>query len=333
VRLADVDAQLRSSEICAGLEEALSSLIGPIKNLRAQRLELEAEWAAVFEEASAAVEGVPDAGLWLDELRSSGLVRRLARGRPPAARSLFRSAVAAVRSLPANAVPIAEFAARLTGDAHALDPGAPVGTLVLRFAAFRGAVEDLDDVEQRREAWAVVGVLLDELSAPVLVLNLRAVIGDATARAMALHADEGEPYRLSLRQLVRSRPAFTRAATGPRVYVCENPTIVAAVANRLGARSAPLVCVEGNPRAAPRLLLHRLREHGIELLYHGDFDWAGIQIGNRVIRRFGATPWRFGCAEYGGRAAAGPLLEGEPVEPVWDGTLRAAMLTTGVLER
>ena len=112
------------------------------------------------------------------------------------------------------------------------------------------------------------------------------------------------------------------------MYVGENPTVVAAAANRLGAAGAPLVCIEGQPKTAARVLLGRLVAGGIRLVYHGDFDWAGIHIGNLMTRRHGAVPWRFSTADY--RAArGGRLLEGQPVAAAWDAHLAAAMVEMG----
>jgi uncharacterized protein (TIGR02679 family) len=52
------------------------------------------------------------------------------------------------------------------------------------------------------------------------------------------------------------------------------------------------------PSAAPQTLLAQLAAAGARLRYHGDFDWAGLVIGNFVVREFGAEPWRFGEADY-----------------------------------
>jgi uncharacterized protein (TIGR02679 family) len=112
------------------------------------------------------------------------------------------------------------------------------------------------------------------------------------------------------------------------IHVCENPSVVSTAADRLGVQSAPLVCVEGQPRTGARLLLAQLAAAGARLMYHGDFDWGGIRIGNVVIGRHGAQPWRFASADYqatrGGRA-----LAGTPVEARWDSTLAGAMRTAG----
>lgn len=82
------------------------------------------------------------------------------------------------------------------------------------------------------------------------------------------------------------------------VYVCENPAVVAAAAERLSAGCAPLVCVEGQPKAAAHRLLGQLVEAGARLLYHGDFDWPGLAIANQLFNRHGATAWRFQAAGY-----------------------------------
>ena len=52
-----------------------------------------------------------------------------------------------------------------------------------------------------------------------------------------------------------------------------------------------------------------------------------IRIGNVLARRHGVRPWCFGTADYRAAlpSAAGAVLHGEPVDAVWDATLREAM--------
>jgi uncharacterized protein (TIGR02679 family) len=81
------------------------------------------------------------------------------------------------------------------------------------------------------------------------------------------------------------------------------------------------------PSAAQQTLIAQLAAGGARLRYHGDFDWAGLVIGNFVMREFGAEPWRFGTADYLS-AAAGPgiALRGDrPVAARWDDRLAGAM--------
>ena len=323
VRLEDLEALLRDAGICDSLGEAVEALTGPLVDARAQRQEAEAAWAKVF--AAGDPCGSPP---WLEELRATGVMRRLARNDPAVAGRLLSQALEIEQRLPARGLPLAELAAAVTGDSHALDPGTPLGTIGVRIAAARGGAGAWDSAEAWRDAWASAGVLCDELSAPVLTLNLRADGQALTDRALRLHAAAGEPYRLTTRQLLREPPAFASSTAVHTVYVCENPTVVAVAANRLGAESAALVCIEGQPRTAARVLLGLLAAAGVHLAYHGDFDWAGIQIGNIIMRRHGAIPWRFSSADYRS-ARGGRPLHGNPVAAVWDPDLQGTMLEGG----
>ena len=96
--------------------------------------------------------------------------------------------------------------------------------------------------------------------------------------------------------LLRSPPSWDVA--NRKVYVCENPNLLAIAADHWGPDCAPLVCTDGMPAAAQRCLLSQLAKARALLCYHGDFDWPGLRIGNHVMREYGAQPWRFGAADY-----------------------------------
>ena len=323
VRLEDLETLLRDAGICDSLAEAVEALTGPLVDARAQRQEVDAAWAQIF----AAVDA-DRSRPWLADLRATGVLRRLSRNDPVVAGGLLRQALEIERRLPAHGLPLAELAAAVTGDSHALDPGTPLGTIGVRIAAARESGAAWDSAEAWRDAWTNAGVLCDELSAPVLTLNLPAAGQTLTDRALRLHAEAGEPYRLTTRQLLREPPAFRSVNAVQTVHVCENPTVLAAAANRLGATSGPLVCIEGQPRTAARVLLGLLTMAGVQLAYHGDFDWAGIQIANGITRRHGAVPWRFSSADYR-TARGGRPLQGQPVAALWDPDLQATMLEAG----
>ncbi len=176
-----------------------------------------------------------------------------------------------------------------------------------------------------RDVWARAGVLVNELARPALLLNL------PVADGMAPACQPGEPAYLSLRQLLRAPPAW--AVSGRDVFVCENPNLVAIAADRLGRHCAPLVCTDGMPAAAQRTLLAQLVQAGARLRYHGDFDWAGIQIGNHVLQTWGAQCWRFAASDYEAAVTEAPQLRhtltGAPVAACWDAALAAAMVRHG----
>ncbi len=326
VSLDRLDEKLRTAGISPTLREAIEELIGPVMDRRAERNEVENQWNHIFTSASKQVAGRPELENWLLQLRANGSLRRHG---ITLAEMLLSKTLDVLAVLPARDVTLAELAASVFGDAHALDPDTPLGSLTVRAIAALGKCEKCDDAQSRRDAWASVGIICDELSAPVLVLNLRALDDRPTGRVLRAYADAGEPTYLSIRQLLRAPPEFTRESVGPVVFVCENPSVVAAAANRLGSNCRPLVCIEGQPRTATRLLLNRLQGTGVRLAYHGDFDWPGIQIANTIVARHNAEPWRMGADDYLAARKYFLALAGVPVAASWDSELMPAMHAAG----
>jgi uncharacterized protein (TIGR02679 family) len=329
-----VDTAFQNAGIAASLRDALEQLDGPIANLATTRLALQTQWSDVLD-------GCTHRKL-LELLRAPagiGLLKRLARQSAPAALQLCRRVEAVLHRLPASGITRSQLAADELGDAHALDSGQPTATLVL--TVWRQVIARTDDnnddvdveptgdgepepgggAERDRDVWAKAGVLVNELARPVLFLNL-------PTRDVGNHSQSpGEPVYASLRSLLRSPPSWDVADR--RVYVCENPNLVAIAADHLGSDCAPLVCTDGMPAAAQRCLLSQLAKARAQLCYHGDFDWPGVRIGNHVMREHGAQPWRFGAADYEAaleRASdPGQVLTGKAVSATWDEGLMTAM--------
>ena len=319
VDIAAIDALLRQAGVADSLRAALEQLDGRIAYRAAEREALQAQWQQL-RDACAHVEFA----VLLQIPVGLGLLKRLAAQNPAAAARLLEKAQAVLRRLPAQGITRSQLAAQELGDAHALDTGCAVATLVL--AVLRSSLtqetpsapEDAGFGEASdRELWAKAGVLVNELARPALVLNLPGV------------ATPGEPAYLSLRKLLRSPPEW--AVRERAVFVCENPNLIAIAADHLSASCAPMVCTEGMPAAAQRTLLTQLVQAGAALRYHGDFDWPGIRIGNHVMREHGAQPWRFGAADYlaalGIALWTGRPLQGAESEASWDAALALAMRT------
>jgi uncharacterized protein (TIGR02679 family) len=73
------------------------------------------------------------------------------------------------------------------------------------------------------------------------------------------------------------------------------------------------------------LLLMKLRDVNVQLLYHGDFDWPGVRIGNLMRRRYRVQPWRFSASDYMS-APKKKRLHGRSSAADWDSHLATAML-------
>ncbi|HEX7381846.1 MAG TPA: TIGR02679 family protein [Nevskiaceae bacterium] len=311
---AELDAALRSAGVASDLRQALEFLDGPIRDPAAARAQRLQAWAGAFAAAvDSRLVGVLADAMW------KGVLKRLAGGDPGRARALVEQADAVLARLPAAGISLARLAASALGDAHALDASQPVGTLVLR------AVAAGDRDLRPRELWAGQGVLVNELAKPVATLNLAADGSGFAARLVRLAAAVGEPVHLSLRLLAHRAPAW---APEQRIFVCENPAVLAAAADALGPRCPPMVSIDGQLSAAPRTLLDQLAARGATFRYHGDFDWGGLHIANVLFARYRVLPWRFDAAHY--RPTDGPPLHGNPVIASWDAALSPAMRKAGI---
>lgn len=326
VNLDSLGQRLMEAGLCECLDQAVQHLTGPVMNRAEARRHEETAWQRLFDDAFVKLPTGPEFAAWLEYIQRQGLLRRY--GLEPA-RALLAQSLSLVARLPADGILLAKLAADTTGDAHALDLGKPLGNLVLRLAAHLADITRWDNAAARREAWEALGVLLDDLSAPVLTLNLRSSGPAAINQALNTWADVGEPCHLTLRQLRRTPPGFSIAVTGSRVFVCENPSIIAAAAERLGKNSAPLICTEGRPRTSLHELLRQLTAAGIQLDYHGDFDWPGIQMTNAMIAKHGVSPWQMSAADYLQAATLDFPLSGIPIVANWEPQLRPAMQATG----
>lgn len=335
VSLEKLDGALRASAVGQGLVEVLTRLGGPLADQRQARAAAEAATEQLWAKARShpALVARPELGRWLDELRARGILARAANlaGRSPAV--LLDRCLAVVARLPVEGggalLPV--LAMEVLGDTHALDHGQPESGLVLRAAAvLAGWTECPAAAPQRRQLWAEVGVACDALSTDVLTFGLRPAGASLLARHLREASEEAVPRRVTLREL--REPLTLRPGTA--VYVCENPSVVAAAADRIGAECAPVVCVEGVPTTAALQVLRQLARSGAELHVRGDFDWPGIRIVNQLLEALpDARTWRMGTEDY--RQAAGPRgelleLEGAPVTARWSPELASVLQAVGL---
>jgi uncharacterized protein (TIGR02679 family) len=300
------------------VRELVEAAGGPIPDRRRQRREAEAAAEAERAEAAALLihAGVPAtvAESWLtDQALPSPGTGALA--------DLAGCCAQLWHRLPGpTGVPVrlAVLAADYGDDAHCLDSDRPLGRAVARLAAASAGVQrPVRGGRDWREAWARVGVLCDAVSSRVLTLNLplegqrrrddgvaappeAAVPGLLTGEAAAVRlcasaALTGEPLWLTLRSLT----GRWSARPGRPAFVCENPTIVEAAADRLGAACPPMVCTDGLPTNIAVDLVRRLGEAGCPLFVRADVDAAGIAIVRMLLSVAPyARLWRYDAATY-----------------------------------
>ncbi|HEV2638123.1 MAG TPA: TIGR02679 family protein [Actinocrinis sp.] len=329
VELAVLDAFTRAA-LGLSLPDAVVALDGrPLRHRPAERVQEGAERAAAraIAESSPLYETHPWFRTWIDEL--GPLVTRLAN---LGATARLAEAVRVLELVEQRdedrpyLLPV--LAEKATGDTKALNRGRTSATLVLRALALRENMPVPTNAEDIRILWDTCGVVADDLASRVLVLNLPAT-GDGLGHWLTDAARYGTPFQVTLHQLT----VHSVRADPPEVYVCENPAVLRRAAQELGSSCPPVLCTEGRPSAAFHRLARILTAQGSRLHYHGDFDWDGVDMTNRIISRYQARPWQMTQDAY--RAAIrtrdeSVALHGTPRPTDWDPELAAAMAEEGV---
>ncbi|WP_433800779.1 DUF2399 domain-containing protein [Actinomycetospora sp. CA-084318] len=213
----------------------------------------------------------------------------------------------------------AEVAARVLGDAHALDRGEPARRLVGTALALRAERGHWDDAD----LWADAGLPGDLVATPVPTWALP-LLGDGAAEAVRTATAAGAPSYLSTLTL---RALIVEVPPGTVVLSVENPRLLEAAVQR--GLDLPMLCTLGNPTTASLTLIRGLLAAGAEVRHHGDLDPAGVAITARLAQ-LGVVPWRMTAADY--RAAVSPDLRpfDGPVPPTpWDPDLQRAMTEHG----
>jgi uncharacterized protein (TIGR02679 family) len=316
IDLAEMDRFLRERSGIGGLRDVVEAVRGePLIDRAALRSARNASREAPFAAALVWLATHPEPALpwadeWLAGLRRTGY---LSRRRNPV--ELVERALEVLSDRFGSAgseqvVSRVDLAARICADAHALDDDRPLAHLVLRGLAAAFGVEPPVSAAARRALWERVGVQTDSVSSTCLTFGVRDGLAHLT------------PWDLR-----RSPP---RVTCGAVVRVCENPRVLEAFAQR--RPDVVVVCTAGEPNLVTLDVLRALRDGRADLRYHGDFDWPGIAIANRLVRTLEVRPWRMTAADY--RSAVGKLpdrleLTGLPLSPDWDPDLGSAMTELG----
>ncbi|AJE83423.1 hypothetical protein SLNWT_3047 [Streptomyces albus] len=341
IRLDVLDARLRASAAGLGLKQTLEELGPPLTDRRAARADVAARREQVWSSLASSLAASPLADQewprqWYDLLRRSGVPRGVT---PEAAIWTLQQAVQVLTALLGPDGPErngtrgrGELAAMTTGSAHGLDDGTWLARLVQRGVALAHGTEFPDDAAGRRALWRLVSVTPDEVSSTVLTYGLRPDGEGWRERALRERADHHAEVHVTPRDLHGLR---LQLPAGTLIHICENPRVVEAAAD--AACVQPLVCTSGSAATVVFTLLDALAATGCRFAYHGDFDWPGIALANRVIRRYEARPWRMGTADYEHLAARSQAegipqlaLDGQPVSADWDPDLTPAMTALGI---
>ncbi len=328
VDLSSLDERLRARSD-EGLAQAAEHVLGrPLVDRPAQRHARGEQREAPFSAARSWLEQHPDqvqgwTEVWLATLRRDGLLMR----DPDPSGLMLRTLSVLATCLEDPSRPNlarTELAAAAAHDAHALDDDRRLSQLVLRALALRVDRPAPTSASERRDLWETVGVMTDSVSSTCLTRGLGVLDCWAGALRYRLAADAGDPIHVTWWDLRRG----LQMAPGQEVFVCENPRVLEAIAER-GLDGITVVCTSGRSTLVVLEVLRRLSGSGAHIRYHGDFDWPGVAMTNQLVAMFDVQPWRMSADDYLESPACLPLA-GSEVLPAWDAELGAAMRHRGL---
>lgn len=324
VTVAALDRTLVASPAGLDTRGVVEALGGPVVDRtaqrRARREEREALWAWLAARPIVAAEPALEA--WVASMRAQGL----AHGSVERTRHELERVVAVLQALPADGRSLSSFAEHVCHDPHALDDGTRVGASVLRALAHLRGCPPPGDAGERRELWAAAGVACDAISTNVLVAGLRPQTSGSLAATLRIWAEAGQAAAVTLGQLQR----YPLGRVAARVWVVENPAVLAEALAAFGACCPPLVCTSGWPNVAVVTLLRQVAAAGTSLAYHGDLDGEGLRIAAYIVDKTGADPWRMGVGDYVAALRAEGPPAGRVTDVPWDDALGPAMREAGV---
>ena len=291
LNLSELETALVQRNVGSDVCEAITRLGHPPCAAAAERRAAQARNRAARAALTDAIESwsEPWASEWADDLQRSGILGGLDGDAVARLAADVRRLLDRLEKVAAQGSSRTELAAALFGSAHALDRGRKLATAAE--SALHHSISGRTGL-QGRELWEAAGILADRVSAPVLAWALP-VVGASPLDVQIRAATSGAlPLHISLVAMQRypiSVPA------GSPVLVVENPRLVEAAAER--RLPGCVVATNGNPTTAVWTLLDQLKGFGTRLLYHGDFDAAGVAICRRM-HDGGCRPWMMGASDY-----------------------------------
>lgn len=201
-------------------------------------------------------------------------------------------------------IPLAVFAADISGNPHYFDRGSTAGQLLLHGICFEENTPLPQSAHQWREILMGSGIVPDNISSMVHAYGLRLRTKEGWHPAYEAFCQRREPYVITMENM---RGILGAAAAASRVYIVENEMVFSYLVEKLreaerGSEQEQftLLCTSGQLRAVALELIPLILSSGAEIYYSGDIDPDGIGIADRLWQKFGDRIhiWRMSPEDY-----------------------------------
>ncbi|MGN0639175.1 MAG: TIGR02679 domain-containing protein [Huintestinicola sp.] len=210
----------------------------------------------------------------------------------------------------AEPVQLAVLSASITGDSHYFDQSNFAGRLLIKGLAYIAGIDEANNGEARKIIYGLFGIEPDNISGAVAAVGIRLYDHDKSEHmGYKVFADSGEICLISSANL--SGIGYADSDSG-RVYVVENQMVFSALSSTAAAHKLSLLCTSGQMKSAGIKLIDMLVRSGCEILYAGDFDPEGLQIADKLLRRYdnkNVHTWRMSREDYASISKAEDISE------------------------
>lgn len=194
-------------------------------------------------------------------------------------------------------IPLAVFAAQISGNPHYLDRGCSSGRLFMQGICLTLGKDYPRFSSEWKERLLNVHILPDDISSMVTTLGLHIQKGVKAHRAVEAFCSMREPVVLTALNLRGATAAWTEEK---RIYIVENEMVFTYLADKTRDRQAALMCTSGQLRTAALEIIKLLVENNTEIYYSGDMDPEGMGIADRLWQKYPEKVhiWRMSSEDY-----------------------------------
>lgn len=194
-------------------------------------------------------------------------------------------------------IPLAVFAADISGNPHYFDRGTTAGQLLIHGICYLENTSFPGNAHQWRGLLLSVGIVPDNISSMVHAFGLRIKTTEGWHPAYEVFCARKEPCVVTMENL---REVTGVQAAGNRVYVVENEMVFSYLLDKGKGKKFTLLCTSGQLRAAVLDLIPFILDSGAEIWYSGDMDPDGLGIADRLWQKYGdrIRIWRMTPDDY-----------------------------------
>ncbi|MCT4594236.1 MAG: TIGR02679 family protein [Anaeromicrobium sp.] len=178
---------------------------------------------------------------------------------------------------------LALWSSQISKNPHTFDGNNICGKLLIHGVVYILNKTYPKNAEERAELLYDVGIINDEVSNFTMGYGLRAMTKGEYHLGWDGFYKSGEPLIISLFNLSKIDRVISK---NNKVFVVENPTVFIELIDRVKDRDVSFICTYGQLRLASILILDKIYKEKATIYYSGDFDPEGIQIADRLKKRY-----------------------------------------------